>query len=87
MITVRRLLPLLCCLAMAGVSQDRSDLRGPVSRVVFDQNARALRPMLGVPGAAYLAAPLVSGIDAASVSPDGSAALAVQEGRLVLSPA
>ena len=75
---------LLLCLATAGLAQDRAAVGGPVSGIVFDQNAQALRPVLGIPGAAYLAAPLVSGIDAAAVSPDGSSALAVVDGRLSL---
>jgi hypothetical protein len=59
-------------------------LSGPVSGILFDAKAHALRPMLGVPGASYLGGALVSGIDAAAVSPDGVRALAVADGRLLL---
>ncbi len=40
--------------------------------------------MVGIPGAAYLGAPLVSSVDGAAVAPDGSAVLATQAGRLML---
>jgi hypothetical protein len=51
---------------------------------VFDQKAQTLRPMLGIPGAAYLGSAVLGSLDAAAVAPDGSAALAVKEGKLLL---
>jgi hypothetical protein len=52
--------------------------------MVFDEQQRALRPMLGVAGAAYLGEAVAAGFDLAGVAPDGSAALAVSQGRLYL---
>ncbi|MCX6620066.1 MAG: hypothetical protein NTY38_03110, partial [Acidobacteria bacterium] len=50
-----------------------------------DGNARALRPMLGFPGAAYLARALATDCEIASVSPDGSTALVSgKDGLLVI---
>jgi hypothetical protein len=57
-------------------------LTGPVSGFVFDAPSRAIRPILGIPGAAYLGAALVSDVDLAAVSADGKAALAVRGGKL-----
>ncbi len=79
----KRLILILCAGSIAGWA-DNTLLRGPMTGYVFDAQTRAIRPMMGFPGAAYLGAPLVSGVDRASVSPDGSAALAVQNGRMSL---
>lgn len=75
---------LLCAVPLIGAADDRTAISGPVAGVVFDQPSGALRPVLGVPGAAYLGSSLATGIDAAGVSPDGSAALAVRGGSLFL---
>lgn len=61
-----------------------SRLAGPVSGLVFDGQAKAIRPILGVAGSSYLGAALVEHLDFASVSPSGGRALAVREGRLSL---
>jgi DNA-binding beta-propeller fold protein YncE len=79
-----RLSLLLCALAAAGCAETPAGVSGPVTGFVFDSQAGAIRAMRGIPGAAYLGSPLVSRVDAASVSPDGSAALAAQAGRLML---
>ena len=72
-------------LAMSGWAANSTTLGGPVTGFIFDAPTGVLRPMLGIPGAAYLGAPLVSGVETASVAPDGSAALVVQrDGRLML---
>jgi hypothetical protein len=78
----KRLILILCAGSMAGWADNNAAVRGPVTGYIFDAQARAIRPMMGLPGAAYLGAPLVSGVDAASVSPDGSAAMTVQGGQL-----
>jgi hypothetical protein len=70
----------ICALPMMGAAT----VSGPVAGFVFDPAAGALRPMLGMPGAAYLGAPVAGGLSAASVSPDGATALAVRDGRLVV---
>jgi hypothetical protein len=73
----------LALLATALLAQS-GGIRGPVSGLVYDGAARAIRPVNGVPGAAYLGSPVVAEIDFASVSPDGDAALALSAGRLYL---
>jgi hypothetical protein len=52
--------------------------------LIFDSRAHAVRPVVGVPGAAYAGGPLISDSDAAWVAPDGSAALVMRAGRLEL---
>ena len=75
---------ILCAFPVMGSAQDGTALSGPVSGFVFDQKAQALRPMLGIPGAAYLGSAVFGSLEAAAVAPDGSAALAVKEGKLLL---
>jgi len=73
-------------LTISGWAQPSAGVAGPVTGFIFDAQAGAVRPMLGIPGAAYLGNGVGSGLDAAAVAPDGSAALAVQQrgGKLVL---
>ncbi|MEX2263166.1 MAG: hypothetical protein WD696_14515 [Bryobacteraceae bacterium] len=70
---------LAACALLMG---DQNSLTGPVSGLVFDSRSHALRPIVGVPGAAYLGAAIASGLEWASVAPDGKTALAVREGKL-----
>jgi len=79
-----RLSVVLCAIAVAGWAETPASVGGPVTGFIFDSQARAIRPMLGIPGAAYLGSALVSRVDAAAVAPDGFSAFAVQAGRLVL---
>lgn len=80
-----RLLIALGALAISGWGQPSAGVAGPVTGFIFDAQMGAVRPMLGIPGAAYLGKVLATGLNAASVAPDGSAALAVQQGgKLVL---
>ena len=80
-----RLLIALGALAISGWAQPSAGLAGPVTGFIFDAQLGAVRPMLGLPGAAYLGPAAATGLDAASVAPDGSAALAVERGgKLVL---
>lgn len=72
----------LFLLAAAVFAADISRLEGPVSGFVFDREQRAVRPVVGVPGAAYLGDALAEGIDFASVSPDGKVAVAIKDARL-----
>ena len=69
-------------LAVAALYGADSPLTGPVTGFVFDAQAHAIRPMLGIPGAAAVGQAAVNSLDAAGVAPDGSAALAVRGGRL-----
>jgi hypothetical protein len=70
------------CLCVA--SAQSLSFTGPTSGFVFDAQAKAIRPIVGVPGAAYLGPPAVSGVEWASLAPDGKTALVVQETRLFL---
>ena len=80
-----RLLIALGALAISGWSQPSAGVAGPVTGFIFDAQLGAVRPMLGLPGAAYLGKGVATGLDLASVAPDGSAALAVRRGgKLVL---
>lgn len=81
---VKTLSLLLCLAPVAAVAQEAARLSGPVSGIIFDSKLHALRPMVGVPGASYLGDALLTGLDAASVSPAGDRALAAAEGRLLL---
>lgn len=58
------------------------EISGPVSGFIFDPRAGAIRPIYGLPGAAYLGDALAVGLEWASVSPGGRAALVIKEGRL-----
>jgi len=69
---------ILLCGALAAAAAEAQTLSGVSSGFVFDEQARALRVVVGVPGAAYLGSALESGLDAASVSPDGSLAVTVR---------
>ena len=79
-----KLLLIFCEFAIVGWAGSSASLGGPVTGFVFDSQTLAIRPMLGIPGAAYIGAPVASQVAAASVSPDGSAAFVIRLGRLVL---
>jgi len=75
---------LLGATSLAGslaLAQD-SRLDGPVSGLVYDEQAHSVRAMVGVPGAAYLGAPVMAGLDFATVSPNGRSALTLKGGKL-----
>jgi len=82
--TIRSLIPIVCAGSMAICADNNAVLLGPATGFLFDGRARAIRPMLGMPGSAYLGPPVVSNLESSSVSPDGSAALAIQAGKLTL---
>jgi DNA-binding beta-propeller fold protein YncE len=79
-----KLLLVFCAIAMAAWAGSSASVGGPVTGFVFDSQTLAIRPMLGIPGAAYIGTPVASQVAAASVSPNGSAAFAIQLGHLVL---
>ncbi len=81
-----RFLPLLLAAACLASGAEQGGFSGPVSGVLFDSQTRAIRPVMGVPGAAYLGPPLAAEFELASVSPSGRMALAVERGRAVLIP-
>ncbi len=80
----RKLLLVFCVIATAGWAGSSASVGGPVTGFIFDSQTLAIRPMLGIPGAAYIGAPVASQVAAASVSPDGSAAFVIQLGHLVM---
>ena len=78
---IGRLLLAFGALAVTGSAQPSAGVTGPVTGFIFSPTpSGSLRPMLGIPGAAYLGNAVATGLEAASVAPDGSAALAVQQG-------
>jgi len=80
----KKLVLIFCVFAIAAWAQSTASVGGPVTGFIYDGQTTAIRPMLGIPGAAYLGAPATARVDAASIAPDGTAALAMQSGRLLL---
>jgi hypothetical protein len=73
---------LLGTLTALGLAAQPMRLAGPLSGFVFDSGAAGIRPILGLPGAAYAGEVIASGLQWASVAPGGAAALAYREGAL-----
>lgn len=74
----------LSALALCGLlAGAEGRLTGPVPAYWLDSNARSVRAVLGVPGAAYAGGSVIENVDAAGLSPDG-ALLAVLRGRTLL---
>jgi hypothetical protein len=71
-----------CALTLSG----QSAFDGPASGYVFDGAARAVRPVVGVPGAAVLGTASGPAWDFLSVAPNGKRALALAGGSLHLIP-
>ncbi|MBI3683068.1 MAG: hypothetical protein HY235_22065 [Acidobacteria bacterium] len=69
-------------LCAAGLFAQQGQITGPVTGIVFDRASRSLRPILGVPGAAYFGEALAGNLDYAAVSPTGATALAVRDGAV-----
>ncbi len=69
-------LSLLCSSVFA-----QNAIRGPLSGFVYDRSSRAIRPIRGVPGAAYLGAPILQEVDSATVAPGGKWAFASTGGK------
>ncbi|MCC6540555.1 MAG: hypothetical protein IT162_23605 [Bryobacterales bacterium] len=65
-------------------AQESARLAGPTSGIVFDAPSRALRVVMGVPGAAYLGSALAADLDGGAVSPGGRLAVAMAAGEAVL---
>ena len=77
----------LIALALAAVllpAQESTRLTGPTSGLIFDAPTRAIRVVMGVPGAAYLGAAVASDLDNGSVAPNGRLAVAVAAGAASL---
>ena len=55
----------LLVVVMGGLSlwAQEARLSGPISGLVFDRPSHSIRPIMGLPGAAYLGDPLVDGLE------------------------
>jgi hypothetical protein len=75
----KRLFHFLYAASLAAASASGADVSGAVSGFVYDSAARAIRPVLGIPGAAVLGEPLDSGsvVAYASIAPEQDVAVAV----------
>jgi DNA-binding beta-propeller fold protein YncE len=56
---------------------------GPVAGFIYRHDSQTVRPLLGIPGATYIAPPVLNGVDSASVAPDGNWAFVTRSGRSV----
>lgn len=79
----RRTLLTLAVAAASTLAQD-SNLAGPVSGLLVDEQTRSIRPILGMPGSAYAGDASVTAFDFASAAPDGNSALVARAGSLYL---
>ena len=70
----------LASVAVLLPAQESTRLTGPTSGLIFDAPSRAIRVVMGVPGAAYLGAAVASDLDNGSVAPNGRLAVAVSAG-------
>lgn len=73
---------LLASVLLASAAAQTAAVRGPVSGVVYDGAERAVRPVIGVPGAAYLGPPIAAEIDFAGIAPSGQSAVVLAAGAL-----
>ena len=82
----KRLTPIALALGLTALAfaAESGGPSGPVSGAVFDRSSRSIRPILGIPGSSYLGPDAAAGLDEAAVAPNGSLALALSAGRLVL---
>lgn len=69
--------------ALASALGAQQTFTGPISGLVFDEQAKAIREIAGVPGAAYLRTAIASG-DEGSISPDGQLAVVREGSEIVL---
>lgn len=72
---------ILCGLAGPAAAQPSTNFRGPVSGFVFNPTSRTIRPLVGIPGAAQIGAPLLNEVDFASAGPDGKWGVVTKAGR------
>lgn len=80
--TPRRLACVFSACSFALLAADTAAVNGPVMGLIYDSTDRTVRPVFGIPGAAFAGDPLVSDGDAAWMAPDASAALVLRAGRL-----
>jgi hypothetical protein len=58
-----------------------TSFHGPVSGFVYSHASRTIRPLLGVPGATHIGPAVLTGVNFASIGPDGDSALITKDGR------
>ena len=73
-------IPFLILLAGPANPQSAS-FQGPLAGFVYSRSSRTVRPMLGIPDATYIASPLLSEVDSASVAPGCKWAFITKSGR------
>ncbi len=73
---------LLWWLTAGAMAAQTLQIEGPISGFAFDKASGALRPIVGLPGAAYLGDPLIAGLSWASIAPGGFTALVLRDGEL-----
>jgi hypothetical protein len=59
-------------------------IQGPVSGLIYESASHSIRPILGLAGGAHLGTATYSGLDYASIAPDGHTALVVASGSVAL---
>ncbi len=72
---------LLTATLMSPAMAQSLSLGGPIAGHVFSRGSRTVRPLIGIPGATYIGAPVLENIDAAFFAPAGSWAFVVRSGR------
>ncbi len=82
-IKIRRSLLSLAIAAISSVGQE-SNVAGPVSGLLVDDQSRSIRPILGMPGSAYAGEASVTAFDFAAAAPNGQQALVSRDGSLYL---
>ncbi|NWF83646.1 MAG: hypothetical protein HXY18_07445 [Bryobacteraceae bacterium] len=73
---------LIALAAAAGAEESAVTGMGPVSGVLIDSTARTIRPILGMPGAAYAGPATVTSFEFAAAAPGSQNALIAKDGML-----
>jgi hypothetical protein len=66
------------------VGQPQSSWSGPTEGFVFDSPTNSIRPIVGMPGAAYLGLSVLNNLDAAWIAPSKQHGIATQSGQVLL---
>jgi len=71
----------ILCRPAAPLSAQTASFHNPISGFVYSPASQAVLPVLGVPGAAQLGAPVLKKVEFASIAPNGDWALVSHTGR------
>ncbi len=74
----------LCLAGVVLVQAQSPRFSAPLSGHIYDPPTRSIRPLTGVPGGAWLGPPVLTGVDFASVAPNGQYALGFRDGQAVV---